>query len=139
MDINKAKELISKIHLEYNSISSEDIDTKMVDVSLYPWIMEEITDYVLPLTEFILPDEIETVWNYVRPSISGNNDFCPFIDVIGGHMFCIDMSEGDFGNVFYIDFDFGIFSLKEDAQTFLSKLKDTPTSFLALYGFKNKE
>ena len=122
-NINQVKDLISNIYLEYSLISSVEIDRKKLDLSAYPWILEEITDNVLYLLEFIPIDEIETSWNYIIPQIDKNN-LCPFIATHGDHLFCVDVSEKNYGNIFYVDWDFGVFPLKEDAKTFLSKLED---------------
>ncbi len=83
--------------------------------------LEEVTDDEIQIDEVFLEEDLNEVADQFRDQIKEYAVF-PFIEVMGGHVVCIGISRKNRGEIFYLDFDFGLFKLANNINEFIDSI-----------------
>ena len=119
----KNHQLLREIIDHINGYDLSKAVEKQVQVSNYPKLSSEIPDDFLEIEEAFPEDELELIYERFLPHLSEHEVF-PCLGILGGNVVAIGCSEVNYGQVYYNDFDFQIFTLDENLSQFLSKLSD---------------
>jgi hypothetical protein len=102
----------------------ESFVSKRFLTSSHSELASAIPDEEIEIEEVFGKDEIGAIWSNYKPYLLEHN-VIPFMCALGGNnVFCIGASDENLGNVYYYDFDFGIFMVNDNIMSFLSSLKE---------------
>jgi len=99
----------------------ESVLQKQIVVSRYPQLAEETLDELLEIDEVFPENELDMIYKRFQPYL-GQYGVFPFLGILGGNVIAIGNTSANHEQIYYYDFDFGMFELDSTLEEFLDRL-----------------